>query len=73
MEFSGPLKVRIYLTRLIEATNAMHVNCMMDLLNRNYFKESVHNIIAIADGGSDWSVKGVLNFMSLGFFGSTPN
>ena len=41
---------------------------MMDLFNRNYFKESVHNIIAIADGGPDWSVKGVLNFMSLGFF-----
>ena len=52
----------------MEATNVMHVNYMMDFLNKNYFKESVHNIIAIADGRPDWSVKGTLNFMSLGFF-----
>ena len=48
---SGPLKVRIYPARVMDV---MNVNSMMDLLNKNYFKESLHNIIA--DGGPDWSV-----------------
>ena len=65
---NGPLTVEIYPSRLIEATNIVHIRNMKDLLQREYLPNEVYNVISIADGGPDWSVKSVQNFMSLGLF-----
>ena len=63
---SGPLNVRIYPARAIESTNVMHVNFLITFLSEIRRSEEVYNLVAIADGGPDWAVKGVINFMSLG-------
>ena len=64
---SGPLLVQLYPSRLIESTNVMHVNHLMQLIKREKQLKEVYNVVAIADGGPDWSVKGVINFLSLGY------
>ena len=64
---SGPLHVQLYPPRAIESTNIMHVNHLIKLIKEERIFKEVVNVVAIADGGPDWSVKGVINFMSLGF------
>ena len=63
---SGPLTVQIYPSRLIESTNLMHMNYFSTYLRRNKWQQ-IYNVVAIADGGPDWSVKSVLNLMSMGY------
>ena len=58
------LMVQLYPSRLIESTNVMHVNHMVNLIAR---LKDIINVVAIADGGPDWSVKGIINFLSLGY------
>ena len=62
---SGPLTVRINPSRIIGSTNIMHMNFLGKFLHRQAL--NVYNVIAIADGGPDWSVKGVLNLLSMGY------
>ena len=62
----GPLSIHLYPSRVIESTNAMHVNHLVNLVQQERAGSNIFNVIAIADGGPDWSVKGVLNLMSLG-------
>ena len=38
----------------------------MQLIRREKEIKNVYNVVAIADGGPDWSIKGLINFMSLG-------
>ena len=64
---SGPLLVQLYPSRLIESTNMMHVNHLMGLIGHEKQLHDIYNVVTIADGGPDWSVKGVINFMSLGY------
>ena len=64
---SGPLLVQLYPSRIIESTNVMHVNHLMGLIRHEKIIKNIHNVVAIADGGPDWSVKGIINFMSLGY------
>lgn len=63
---SGPLFIQLYPSRLIESTNVMHANHLMNLINKEKVCKDVFNVTLIADGGPDWSVKGVINFVSLG-------
>ena len=46
----------------------MHVRHMTEMLQKEYLPGEIYNLIAIADGGPDWSVKGLINLMSLGMF-----
>lgn len=64
---NGPLHVRLYPARAVESTNVMHVNFLVNFLKNNNKLGDVHNVVAIADGGPDWSVKGVINLLSLGY------
>ncbi|XP_057306068.1 uncharacterized protein LOC130644463 [Hydractinia symbiolongicarpus] len=63
---SGKLLVQLYPSRLIESTNVMHVNHMINLIEKERKIKEIVNVVAIADGGPDWSVKGIINFMSMG-------
>ena len=63
---SGPLNVKLCLSRLIGSTNVLHVHHLMQLIRREKEIKNVYNVVAIADGGPDWSIKGLINFMSLG-------
>ena len=62
---SGPLTVRINPSRVIESTNLMHVNFLSEFLCKQIVP--VYNAVLICDGGPDWSIKGVLNLMSVGY------
>ena len=64
---SGPLTVQLYPSRAIESTNVMHVKHLVNYLHEIMKTRPVYNVVAIADGGPDWSVKGMLNLMSLGY------
>ena len=64
---SGPLLVQLYPSRLVESTNVMHVNHLIELITREKILKDIANVVTIADGGPDWSVKGIGNFMSLGY------
>ena len=64
----GPLTVEVYPSRAIEATNTMHVRHLEKMIKNDFFNGEIFNIVMIADGGPDWSVKGVVNFMSMGLF-----
>ncbi|XP_057291292.1 uncharacterized protein LOC130613938 isoform X3 [Hydractinia symbiolongicarpus] len=63
----GPLFIHLYPSRLVEATNVMHVNYLLHLLQQEKKIKNVYNVVAIADGGPDWSTKAVVNLMSLGY------
>ena len=63
---SGPLSVQLYSSRSIESTNLMHTEYLRKLMQEQRKLREVFNLIAIADGGPDWSVKGVGNLLSLG-------
>jgi len=63
---SGPLTIQIHSTRTIETTNVMHVNFLISYLLNIKKSENVFNVTAIADGGPDWSTKGLGNLISLG-------
>jgi hypothetical protein len=65
---SGPLFVKIYPSRLIESTNVLHVNHLTEIIDNEKKLRPLVNVVMIADGGPDWSVKGIINFLSLGFF-----
>ena len=56
----------MFLSRLIEATNVIHICHIIEMLQSDYFRGGIRNVIA--DGGPDWPVKGILNLMSLGLF-----
>ena len=45
----------------------MHVNHLIELITREKILKDIANVVTIADGGPDWSVKGIGNFMSLGY------
>ena len=64
---SGPLNVQLYPSREIESTSIMHMNFLMKYVNTIKKEHLVHNVVAIADGGPDWSVKGIINLMAFGF------
>ena len=64
---SGPLTIQLYPSRVIESTNVMHANFLLNFLQREKVNREIFNVIAIADGGPDWSVKGIINLMSLGY------
>lgn len=64
---SGPLHVELYPSRTIESTSVMHMNFMKRLLFDVKKEHIMHNVVAVADGGPDWSVKGVPNLMVFGF------
>lgn len=64
---SGPLNVKLFPSRLIESTNVMHAHHLFNVISNEKKTKNVVNVIAIADGGPDWSVKGILNFISMGF------
>ena len=63
---SGPLLVQLYLSRAIESTNVMHVNHLIKQIKSERRFKNIYNVVAVADGGPDWSVKGVINFLSMG-------
>ena len=63
----GPLFVEVYPSRLMESTNTMHVNKLISLIRNERKIHDIANVVMIADGGPDWSVKGIINFMSLGY------
>ena len=58
--------MQLYPSRAIESTNAMHANHLMNQIIQERRFKPVVNVVAIADGGPDWSVKGVVNFMTMG-------
>ena len=64
---SGPLKVHVFPSRVIEATNVLHANHLMELILGEKKFRIIDNVVLIADGGPDWSVKGVINFLSMGY------
>ena len=65
---SGPLHVQVYPSRIIESTSVMHVNFLKKVIKKLKNEQRVHNLVAVADGGPDWSVKGALNLMVFGMF-----
>ena len=64
---SGPLNVQLYPSRSIESTSVMHMNFLLRYLANIQKQQPLYNVVAIADGGPDWSVKGVLNLMAYGY------
>ena len=66
---NGPLFVKLYPSLAIESTNVLHVNHMFHLISNVKKSQNVFNVVAVADGSPDWSVKGVANFLSMGFCG----
>ena len=44
----------------------MHMDFIKRLMSGLFNRNHVHNVIAIADNGPDWSVKGILNFIIYG-------
>ena len=65
---NSALTVEVFPSRLIAATNVMHVCHMMEMLQSHFFQGEICNVILVADGEPDWSVQGLLNLMSLGLF-----
>lgn len=63
---SGHLLVQLYPSRLVESTNVMHANHLIQLINDEKVVKDIANVVMIADGGPDWSVKAIINFLSLG-------
>ena len=61
---SGHLNIQLYPSRSIESTSVLHTNYLLRYIShlRN-MRPAVYNVVAIADGGPDWSVKGVINLM----------
>ena len=64
---SGPLHVQLYPSRAIESTSIMHMNFLNNYISGLKQRQNIQNVIAIADGGPDWSVKGIINLMTFGF------
>jgi len=62
----GQLYLQLYASRLIESTNVMHANHLLHYIKRERAFKDIANVVAIADGGPDWSVKGIINFLSMG-------
>ena len=63
---SGPLNVQLYPSRTIESTSIMHMNFLKHFILNIKRQQIVHNVVAVADGGPDWSVKGIINLMVFG-------
>ena len=59
----GSLLVQLYPSRAIESTNVMHVNHLMSQIKDERKIREIRNVVAVADGGPDRSVKEVINFM----------
>ena len=51
----------------MEATSVMHVNHLVDIIVNQQKLSCIDNVVLIADGGPDWSVKGIINFLSIGY------
>ena len=64
---SGPLNVQLYPSRAIESTSIMHMNFLMNYVNSIKKEHLVYNVVAVADGGPDWSIKGIINLMAFRF------
>jgi len=64
---SGPLQVNLFPSRIIESTSVMHVNHLIDIIVNQQKFSCIENVVLIADGGPDWSVKGIINFLSIGY------
>ena len=62
----GPLLVQLSPSRAVESTNVMHMNHLMCQIKTERKFRQIHNVVVVADGGPDWSVKGMINFMSMG-------
>ena len=60
------LLVKLYPSRAIESTNALHVNHMVNLVRQKQKLNPIWNLIDVADGGRNWSFKGIENFISMG-------
>jgi len=65
--------LQLYPSRVIESTNVMHVNHLMKQIHDEKRLHEIFNVIAVADGGPDWSVKGVINFLSMGLLWKNLN
>jgi len=63
---SGSLNMQVHSCRSVETTNIMHTSFLKKMIKREMRTKQVMNVVLIADGGPDWSVKGVGNLMSLG-------
>ena len=51
----------------MESTSVMHMNFLLRYISQIKNSKNVSNVVAIADGGPDWSVKGVINLMTFGY------
>ena len=63
---SGSLLVQLYPSRAVESTNIMHTTHLMLQIKEEMKIKPIFNVVAIADGGPDWSVKGIGNLITLG-------
>ena len=68
---SGNLHVELYASRTVQSTSLMHTRFLKQWLQKIRKVRRVNNIIAIADGGPDWSVKGIMNLLTFGNFWKT--
>ena len=64
---SGYLNVQLYPSRTIESTSVMHMNFLKSYITEIKKQQVVHNVVSVADGGPDWSIKGIINLMTFGF------
>ena len=64
---TGPLNVQLYPSRSMESTSIMHMNFLLRYIHQLKKETLVHNVVAIADGGPDWAVKGTINLMAFGY------
>jgi len=51
----------------------MHVHYLVSLISKERRLKEIANVVAIADGGPDWSTKGLINFMTFGFMWKNLN
>ena len=63
---SGPLHVQLYPSKAIESTSVMHSQFLLKLIEERSIQNNIRNVVAIADGVPDWSVKGMLNLLVFG-------
>jgi len=63
---SGRLCVELYPSRAVKSVDLLHTNHLEKQIRIEKQLKFVHNLVLIADGGPDWSVKGAINFLSMG-------
>ena len=63
--------MELYASRTVQSTSLMHTRFLKEWLQKTRKVKRINNIIAIADGGPDWSVKGIMNLLTSGNFWKT--